>query len=474
MAEPAPGGQSECSALLLLRGGEGVTGRYDTAPELATHGSIDNSGALCAAMADDDSASSCCDGLRLGRVCGVAVALIAVLCILGVVAAVVVHLLRSDFTTHRQCVACLASGRVFNQSADGEAGTCLANVSAAAFVPSAANCPQCVASTEFCGAAECQYTESLPGLRSTPYWAMLVSAVFGVALSAAVNMVKMVVWTSLKSYACGGFVDEELQSLAGDKELRFIYLVANIVGAMDAYWFMLLYSLSIAHFIFIAVGVCNSPLHRTGWQQYEAIYLMWLNSGTVHVMAIGLAQFLCYAVMHRWWLDGWVRRADLEDRDTVAAARTVMRTIDSIALPMTRLEAGVGVAWLYAHGPLMLPLMPVLLTHVVPALVIFLPMFLPWLAAASLLFFALVRHKGSYATHARTVCTVLVTRVAGSLAVVIAVQTAANYAALLYGGMRWDRVVSHEWAARSTACYLNALVNGLQMYVSGLVGLLLS
>lgn len=414
---------------------------------------------------------SACDRNRM--VLGGAVMLVSAIVLVAATLGPAIALLRKDFPTLAQCTACLSSGRVFNESADGKNGTCLANASLAFFAPTELNCPSCVDDPQFCGAAECKYKQSFPGVRPTPYWMMFVSTLCGLLLSAAINALKMFVWVPIKKSCCG-FIDEEWESLGDNDDYRGIYVVANVLGATDPYWFLLLYATSIAHFVYIAQHVTTSPLYATGWQRYEAVYMTWLNSGTIEVVGIYLTQCTTMVAILKW-----ANATDEAARDRGAAPlpKALESTIWSIAAPLVNLSNCSQEAAAQVTVAMSLPLLPYFFTHLIPGLIVFLPMLLLWCFGFGLLAWFVKRGFDSprlFQRRVRMVASVVVVRVAGTFLVVVSLQTFTNYMVLLGQGKRWDRVVVEEFSNRQTLCYANALLNQVGVYSAGLTGLLLS
>ena len=85
-----------------------------------------------------------------------------------------------------------------------------------------------------------------------------------------------------------------------------------------------------------------------------------------------------------------------------------------------------------------------------------------------------VERKGIKLSSVSFVTIMIFLRIAGAMLVIYLFQALGTYAILLYDGNTWTDCVKKEFMFRSTTCYVNALLNQLQTYNIGLVGLILS
>jgi hypothetical protein len=77
-------------------------------------------------------------------------------------------------------------------------------------------------------------------------------------------------------------------------------------------------------------------------------------------------------------------------------------------------------------------------------------------------------------TDACSFVSVLFARVVGGAVVTVLFQTFVMYAASFYGGENWVSVINKEYHNRDTACYGNALLNGVPTYATIAIGWILS
>jgi hypothetical protein len=404
----------------------------------------------------------------------------------------------SDFTYHRECVSCFSasSQNAFNQTS----GLCLFFNSSAS---TAIDLDTIVYSSEFCGAPECQSQVLLPGIRLVPYWVMFASSVSAIVLSILVNLLKDYVLSPLKKRCCGSCgdgnnddqkenIDEVEAFFVKHDDLYEVYTTARSFGMTDPVYYTILYISAIAHFVYIVVTVCTSSLYQdfSGWRKYETIYALWLNSGTIEVMCFIYGQFAVTAFcgtemeqrgkgvaslpyysgqfsnkMGAPWVNWANAFSDVLDKISECCCRCCLCLTPVLAFH----DCESALAAITAF-PLFV--LPIFFTHILPAWFIFIPVFLLILLVWLGLAFAAVR---GWLRPFGLILPMFVLRVAGFMCVFIFFQTFTNYAIMFYSGeYSWDEVIKYEILHRSTNCYFNAFVNGLQGYNVALAGLVFS
>jgi hypothetical protein len=130
---------------------------------------------------------------------------------------------------------------------------------------------------------------------------------------------------------------------------------------MDPYLFLLLYFASVLHFFYIVYEVCSSPLYSdfSGWKRYEVLFALWLNSGSVEIH--------CFSWVQLFLGDFAVKFGKLEQ---IEGKHNVFQLI---AAPLSAL-----VDDKFATKAHLIPvfLLPILITHIVSSVIIFIPLFL--------------------------------------------------------------------------------------------------
>jgi hypothetical protein len=257
-------------------------------------------------------------------------------------------------------------------------------------------------------------------------------------------------------------------------------------AASNAYMWLLLLAYSVFHFGFIVHEVFRSPLYSSGWQRFQAIYALWLNSGTMAVVAVTMTQFL--TIVASDFVD-WDRIRPLcstnnsqpssdDQRSRKPAIIGDMRLI-SVVVPLLGIlgedfdNLAVGLTFL----PWAL-LLPPLFTMWVPSLVVFAPisMLFMLLWGGTIVVCSILGKTLNIRTN-KPLCTIITMtgRLIGSFLVIVIVQLWTNYAILFYSGnYSWPEVMSFEYRSRNVDCYVNALLNKLQLYNLGLAGVVLS
>jgi len=131
--------------------------------------------------------------------------------------------------------------------------------------------------------------QPIKGLRPSPYWLLVASSGLATAFSAVVNVFKRSVWLPLKR-KCYEFDDPEAELSPDEKNSA---MLLSVFGAMDGYYYIFLWVLSMAHFVFLITEVALNPLQytSTAWGRYQTVYSLWLNSGTAPLLLISIAQF---------------------------------------------------------------------------------------------------------------------------------------------------------------------------------------
>jgi hypothetical protein len=245
---------------------------------------------------------------------------------------------------------------------------------------------------------------------------------------------------------------------------------------MDPYWYLFLYALSTSHFFFLVSEVIKSPLYVSGWERYQAIYLLWLNSGSIAIVGISFAQVLTWMSMK----NSYNSFRQLDDR-----------IINSIANPLVQLmdkSQNNTIGEIFVGIYLMVLLLPIFFTHMISTMFIFIPITIIF----ACLWFGFMIWSGECRCHYRynkcakcpfynrlssisnPLAIIVLCRIIGTFSAIVVFQTFANYAAMFYSGMSWSDVIKNEFMNRDTRCYANAFINGLQVYNVGLAGLLLS
>jgi len=388
---------------------------------------------------------------------------------------------KDSYTYHQPCIECLNLGYVYNQSNN----TCT-TLSASNFT-AFNTCPECVADSKYCGAPECRVKQPFPfdwsfGVVLTPYWVILVSSVISIYLSGVINALQIFIVRPFKKKYWLEFADDldELEKEGGDiATKRTVYILLSVFGAMNFYWYLVLYVFAMVHYVYLIYEVCQNPAVLGGWNKFLALHLLWFNSGTVDVLGIALAQMITGAAC-AWLLPG----AGAADESVLASAAF------SIIMPMASsyitkdLQEGhytsrdntyLKVA--FAHLIFFpLPLLVPTLLMVIPMLVVFFPMTLAMILIWTVIVRGLNRRKETLKNLSLPSLAVIifVSRIIGTFLISIMFQTAANYAVLFYSGLGWTDTIRTEFQLRDTKCYFNALLNSVQMANIGFTGLFLS
>lgn len=360
-------------------------------------------------------------------------------------------LVAEEIDRHSPCPVCLGKPGHAWCGESGTNGVCQ---------PTSGDLPDtCVTDTAFCGAPECAKLQIVPGVRPTPYWVMVGSSALSIVLSVAVNAVKLYIWLPLKR-CCA---EEKL-----DYKDRFV-VVLKIFGAMDPMWYSMLVTATVVHFGYLAYEVTVSPLYAQSshWQRYEALYLLWFNSGTLLTLLPFFSQLTTYFFFKKTAEDLHYKVADNQ--------------VEAVLFPLVGVPGDEIITckhylFAFVYGVAVALLLPPFVTHIIPCLIAFLPI---TLAAI------LISVIGFCFSLALSVCLPLqrwwvvallavACRATGTVATLVAFQTMANYAVLFYGGVRWDHAVSIDFTIRQTKCWANAFANNIEVYNVALVGLVLS
>lgn len=305
------------------------------------------------------------------------------------------------------------------------------------------------------------------GVRPTPYWVVVSSIAFATAISSIINICKRFLVKPLQTRIMRASIHNTEDALT---PLQQEYaLILSMFGAMDPYWWFVLYVVAVVHLVYLCYQV-NIAVQFIGnedlWQRYEAVNLMWIYSGTVPVLTIWFAQLPTLMLIKN--------RGNREVDKIKFLELLTMR----IAFPFVyfRPEGETGLLkYVGAQILASLPLLPFFITHVVPGLFIFLPIAILIILAAKA-FLVVVKNLPQCIKDSMTaqVPFILLARIVGGTLSVFVFQTFGTYAVLFYRGDSWVDAISSEYAFRSTACYVNAFLNSLQPYDVGLIGLLLS
>ena len=383
------------------------------------------------------------------------------------------HWFMAGYTTNQLCVECLKLGFVYNES-----NTTCTTLSAANFT-GFSTCPECVADSKYCGAPECRATQPFPpdwnfDVVLTPYWVILVSEVISICLSAVVNAFKIFIVRPIKKKYWVEYADDldALEKEGGDFAFkRRLYIFINVFGAMNAYWYMVLYVFTMVHYGYIIYVVCDNHAGLTGWNKVLAMHLLWLNSGTVGVLGISPAQLVTWGTIQQYLdrLDTQTLGEEGKKRGSV-----LYRAMISIAMPLITVLDDEKTATFFHLLIFSLPLLVPTLLMVVPMLVVFLPMTLSAILVWVLILLFVERDSKVVSSLASLALRVLLSRIVGQFLIMILFQTAANYAFLYYSGMGWMDTIRTEYHLRNTKCYVNSLLNFAQLANIGFAGLLLS
>ena len=148
-----------------------------------------------------------------------------------------------------------------------------------------------IAEQAFCGVPECRALETLPGYRPMPYFLAILGSILGIFSTATVNLFKKLVLIPLKIKFCG-FVDP-IRMLS--KEARSLAFRFFVFGSTDSYWYMLLYLMTMGNLGIKIWQVFFDNVRykdKSFFEKYEAVNLLWLNSGTVQILCIFYIQIL--------------------------------------------------------------------------------------------------------------------------------------------------------------------------------------
>jgi hypothetical protein len=170
-------------------------------------------------------------------------------------------------------------------------------------------------------------------------------------------------------------------------------------------------------------------------------------------------------------------------------SRKIKHAVGSIAFPFRSLfsdDESFTVGALLHILALPIPLLPVFLTHIIPALFVFLPITLIYVVIAVICFvMAETLEESPLASqdtsdtssrfhYIRMVIFMILSRVIGCFIVSCFVQTMNTYAIFFYSGQRWDTVIRTEFMNRDETCYANALMNEMYLYQLSLVASILN
>jgi len=415
--------------------------------------------------------SKCCTFIRKYRL-EAAVVFTGACAISGAVI-LMVRLKNGDtFSWQQECHKCISTDHfVWNTTSN----VCINSTSTCDYITSG-----CLSNAEFCGAPECEAMQPIKGLSPSPYWLLAASSGLATAFSAVVNVFKRRVWLPLK-LKCYEFDDPEAELSPDEKSSA---MLLSVFGAMDGYYYLVLWVLSIAHFVFLITEVTRNPSQytSTAWGRYQTVYSLWVNSGTAPLLLIFVAQFPAFLCAKLHFDD------DLMS-DKSEFSKYLKDLCDRIAFPLASIWAPDGLnkkneaKSYFGHFLLALPLVPFFVTHILPAAVVFLPCTLAVVLAfvitmIVILAFGKFNAFGKFRrpSEGRVGFMLLMTlgRTIGSMLLMYLFQAFGTYAILLYDGHSWVDCIRNEFLFRSTACYVNAILNELQAYNVGLVGLILS
>jgi len=380
---------------------------------------------------------------------------------------------KAEVTFHQPCVECLNLGHVYNES--NHTCTTLSSSNFTSFT----TCPECVADPKYCGAPECRAKQPFPPEWKfdnvlTPYWFLLVCSVIVVLLSGGINALRIFVVRPFKKKYWVEYADDldALEKEGGDFAFkRSLYIFINVFGAMNGYWYMVLYVFAMGHYVYIIYEVRQYHAGLTDWNKFLAIHLLWFNSGTVAVLGICLVQFMTHLSMQAGLENVLGKKYFLEQPDN----SVLRRSLYSIVAPLITSVNDEGLAIAFHVVIFPLPLLAPTLLMVIPMLVVFLPMALAVLFLWFLIF-AIALHISTRKTISLSslALAVFMCRILCTFLIMSLFQTAVNYAVLFYSGMGWTDTIRNEFQLRDTKCYFNALLNSVQLANIGFAGLFLS
>ncbi len=293
-----------------------------------------------------------------------------------------------------------------------------------------------VFNSDYCGAPHCQKETLMRGVTPIPYWMIGLSTTFSIVICILINMMKIFMLRPLKRVLYRwldreNFPDntDELFMILNEairrnptseklKRLQSLYQALNIFGRIDEHYYLLLYLFNLAQFIFIIVHVCTSPIYaddffaKDNWKKFEAVYALFLNSGSLNVFLFmytqaPLSSFLSVTKVKEHLdtigsLGHRFEKAEAKFSLSLTSPLTALTFIKTGSLsssasspnsaspnglrkfgrPKADTGAGsfifsspstVGMTFLTLLAP---PLAPIIFTHVLPACLIFLPLWL--------------------------------------------------------------------------------------------------
>lgn len=340
----------------------------------------------------------------------------------------------------------------------------------------------------FCGVPECRALETLPLFRPLPYWVSLLGTFAGILSCATVNLFKKIVLIPLKVKLCGHVDVVRMMS----KEARSLAFRFFIFGSTDAYWYAFLWLLTITNLALKIYVVCFQSeryANASVFQKYEAVYLLWLNSGTIQVLCLFYVQILNGTVGATFITNAKCPKSErsfLGDGERSILAKMVI-PLGSLNLFGER-NALMAHVWL-----LPLPLLPIFLTHVLPGLIIFFPvpfvMLSIWFWSGKIFDKYYSRRRFSKRMQ---VFLLMLFRVLSNFVAMVLFLTLCTYSTLMYSKISsftdifsrsssmgenvplWVEIIVTEFTRRNSLCYANSVSNSIQAYNLGFASMLLN
>jgi hypothetical protein len=425
---------------------------------------------------------------------------VAALCIFGLVFTAT----NTDFPDLRACRLCIGGWGVWNTS-QRQCNAALA---------SCGNVWHCLGDASFCGAPECLSRQLLPGVRLIPYWSILLLSIVSVILATVYNIAHRFVLrpvferfllrcrvvcscchsgeprqrgdslkpldnslpdenasdelpdlhsqVSLQEQLSNmSFLDEQDDDDTNDLDLLFSFF------GMEAAFYLVLLLLATAHFIYVASIVNSYTQNASLWVRYEVLYVTWLNSGTVAVVLIPVCNYPAFIYAKRL-LEQRSANVDPILRDFL------MEKVKSIWVPRVKFLSNKMLVPVFVAVMVFLwtPIVPILITHTIVGVFVFMPMTLVvvafWIAAYHLIISRKSDSKVAW------IASLGFLRLSGTFSCVFLVQAMTNYMTLFYENKSWDTVFATEFHYRDSRCYYNAIINNLSVHLVGLLGIVLS
>lgn len=379
----------------------------------------------------------------------------------GIIVLVVVAQ-RSAATYNGACNACIHDKHsVWNTSSNA----CESSMSSCMTVINQSRAQDCLDDEMFCSAPQCQSSQVKRGVVSTPYWLNVVGVCIGTGLSIVVNYLlyscRREAALSPESQAAADALVTTSQTCLPSAARTPNDAIIFIFGQTNVVLFLAMYSISIANLIFSVVSVHQSSTSAftTPWERYDAVCLMWINSGAVAVGGLGYCMLASAVAV--------VLALDVRDETCLLVSLPLLQL-----LPSDKRSSSSMSYWfiVFAHMFLVpLPLFPMFATHIVPGWLIFFPTSMPMiavqllLAGVAALLFIIDKHfseKFLRVWKRFPIFFLLVTRVYGSVAALVLCQTMCSYASMFYRGAPWVDVIFDEYRDRNTVCYFSAFASG--------------